>query len=52
MAQVPLPPRDLGRFSLRTVQVLPSKLYRISRHGVGEPYFGKSAANRLDRRYV
>ena len=48
MPSVPLPPRDLERYSLRTVQVLPSKLYRISRFSSGEPHFGKSAANRFD----
>jgi len=48
MSLVPLPPRDLASIPLRTVELLPAKLLRISRFGSGEPYFGRAAANRFD----
>jgi hypothetical protein len=48
MSSVPLPPRGLAARSVRTVEVLPSKLYRISRYGSGEPFFGRSTSNRFD----
>ena len=48
MSLVPLPPRGSGALPIRTVQMSPSKLFRISRYSTGEPFFGKSAANRFD----
>ena len=48
MLPVPLPPRDLASIPISTVQVLPARLYRISRFGSGEPFFGRSASNRFD----
>lgn len=48
MSGVPEPPRTLDRITLSTIQVSASKLYRVSRHASGEPYFGRSAANRFD----
>jgi hypothetical protein len=48
MQPIPLPPRDLASMQIRTVQVLASRLFRISRVGSGEPYFGRSASNRFD----
>ncbi len=33
---------------LQTVTLAPSKLFRVSRHDSGEPFFGKRAANRFD----
>jgi hypothetical protein len=48
MSLVPLPPRDLASIPLRTVEMLPARLFRISRFRSGEPYFGRSAANRFD----
>lgn len=48
MQPIPLPPRDLASIPISTVQVLPSRLYRISRFDTGEPFFGQSASNRFD----
>ena len=48
MSLVPLPPRDLASIPLRTVELPPAKLLRISRFGSGEPFFGRAAANRFD----
>jgi hypothetical protein len=48
MSLVPLPPRDLAARALRTVELSPAKLLRISRFGSSEPYFGRAAANRFD----
>ncbi|MBI3154367.1 MAG: RES family NAD+ phosphorylase [Burkholderiales bacterium] len=48
MTSLPLPPRDLASQPLRTIEVAPAKLYRISRYGSGEPFFGRSASNRFD----
>ena len=42
------PPRGLASVALRMVQVLPSKLYRVSAHSSGEPYFGRNGTNRFD----
>jgi hypothetical protein len=42
------PPRGLASLQIRTVQVSPAKLYRISRLNSGEPFFGRSGANRFD----
>ncbi len=44
------PPRNLGSIPLATRTVEASKLYRISRHAAGEPYFGRAASNRFDDR--
>lgn len=48
MSLVPLPPRDLAAIALRTVELSPTRLLRISRFGSGEPFFGRAAANRFD----
>jgi RES domain len=48
MQPIPLPPRGLASIPVRTVQVSPSRLYRISRYDFGEPFFGRSASNRFD----
>lgn len=48
MSLVPLPPRDLASIPLRTVELAPARLCRISRYRSGEPFFGRSAANRFD----
>lgn len=48
MSLVPLPPRDLHSIPLRTVELSPAKLLRISRYGSGEPFFGRAASNRFD----
>ena len=48
MQTIPLPPRNLASIPISTVQVAPSRLYRISRFNSGEPFFGRSAANRFD----
>lgn len=48
MQSVPLPPRNLASIPISTVQVSPSRLYRISRFDSGEPFFGRSASNRFD----
>ncbi|MCA0242117.1 MAG: RES family NAD+ phosphorylase [Proteobacteria bacterium] len=45
---LPDPPRRLDRFAIRAVQLAPAKLWRISRHPSGEPFFGRSASNRFD----
>lgn len=45
---LPDPPRRLGSLEVRTAQLAPSKLYRVSRHASGEPFFGRSASNRFD----
>ena len=44
------PPRKLRELELATVKVYPGALFRISRYHAGEPYFGKSGANRFDDR--
>jgi RES domain len=48
MPPIPLPPRSLASIPISTVQVSPSRLYRISRFDAGEPFFGRSASNRFD----
>ena len=48
MQPIPLPPRNLASIPISTVQVAPSRLFRISRFSSGEPFFGRSAANRFD----
>lgn len=42
------PSENFSTFALHTVQVDPASLHRISRHESGEPYFGRSGANRFD----
>lgn len=42
------PPSDLSTLGIKAVSVAVSRLYRISRHASGEPYFGKTGANRFD----
>jgi hypothetical protein len=42
------PSRTLSQIALPTVRLAASKLYRISRFASGEPYFGRSGANRFD----
>lgn len=42
------PPRGIASIPLRTVQLAPSKLYRISSYASGEPHFGRGASNRFD----
>lgn len=42
------PAYDFSKLLLPTVSVNPSKLIRISWYATGEPYFGKSGANRFD----
>ena len=44
------PPRNFSQISLSTVTVRAKDLYRVSRHPLGEPYFGKTANNRFDDR--
>lgn len=48
MPSIRLPPRDLTSVPISIVQVLPSRLYQISRFDTGEPFFGRSASNRFD----
>lgn len=48
MPTLPQPPRRLDRLPIRTVQLAPSRLHRISRRSSGEPFFGRSASNRFD----
>jgi hypothetical protein len=42
------PPRNLSALTLRTIAIAPAKLFRVSRHDSGEPFFGRRAANRFD----
>jgi hypothetical protein len=42
------PPRGIARIPIRTIELAPSKLLRVSTYSSGEPYFGRSAANRFD----
>jgi hypothetical protein len=42
------PPADLSKLKVKAARVAVSKLFRISRHDSGEPYFGRSAGNRFD----
>lgn len=42
------PPRNLSAIPLRTIGIAPAKLFRVSRHDSGEPFFGRRAANRFD----
>lgn len=42
------PTRAFAKCPLVTVSISPSNVFRISRHKSGEPYFGKSGANRFD----
>lgn len=46
--QLQPPSRKLGSLTLQTKTVQVSRLYRISRHSTGEPFFGQSTANRFD----
>lgn len=48
VATLQAPPRDLHRQPLSTVSLDPCGLWRVSRFAQGEPYFGRSAANRFD----
>ncbi len=50
MPSVPRPSRSLQTQLLSTVEVRPEKLFRITRHASGEPYFGRTGANRFDDR--
>ena len=50
MATLPRPSRHLARQRLPTVVVQACDLFRLSRYDSGEPFFGKSAANRFDDR--
>jgi hypothetical protein len=43
-----LPDPDLPQLELDIELVEPSALFRISTHGDGEPYFGRSGGNRFD----
>lgn len=45
---LPDPPRRLRSLPIRTVELAPSKLRRVSRHASGEPFFGRSASSRFD----
>ena len=42
------PPRGIAGIPIRTIELAPSKLLRVSPYSSGEPYFGRSAANRFD----
>jgi RES domain len=42
------PTKAFGDFSIKPTALTPDKLLRISRHSNGEPYFGRSGANRFD----
>lgn len=42
------PPSDLHTLNVKATSVAVSRLYRISRHATGEPFFGRSVANRFD----
>ena len=49
MAQeLELPPSNLSAIKLNIILKDPEKLFRISSHDTGEPYFGVSGANRFD----
>lgn len=43
-----LPPANFDQIALKRVTLDPAKLYRVSRHGSGEPFFGRSGSNRFD----
>ena len=42
------PPRRLRELHLRTVKIRAANLFRISRFSSGEPFFGRTKANRFD----
>lgn len=42
------PPRDLHKQALPVVTVRADAFFRVSRHGHGEPFFGRARANRFD----
>ncbi len=42
------PPRSFGKNPLSVVEVNSADLLRISKYSAGEPFFGKSGANRFD----
>jgi hypothetical protein len=42
------PPADLAKLKVKVAKVDVSRLFRISRRDAGEPYFGRSGANRFD----
>jgi hypothetical protein len=42
------PPADYATWDLKTREVGPATLYRISGHSSGEPYFGRAADKRFD----
>jgi hypothetical protein len=42
------PPRNLRELDLATVAIRAVDLFRISRYVTGEPYFGRTKANRFD----
>lgn len=42
------PPSDLRKQALPVVTVRADALFRVSRHGSGEPFFGRARANRFD----
>jgi hypothetical protein len=48
MSLPPEPPKSLKDRVLKTIDVDPSALFRISRFSAGEPYLGKSASHRFD----
>ena len=42
------PPRSLHQHALPIVEIEVSRLVRVSRRSTGEPYFGRTGANRFD----
>ena len=44
----PLSVETLAACELEVVELDPARLWRISRHDTGEPYFGRSGLNRFD----
>jgi RES domain len=42
------PPRKLRELELATLKISAKTLFRISKYPSGEPYFGRSRANRFD----
>lgn len=48
MSLPPEPPKSLKGLTLKTIDVEPSTLFRVSRFSSGEPYLGKSASSRFD----
>jgi hypothetical protein len=50
MVHLKPPSRAFNKLALPTVEVAVGRLFRISRFSSGEPFFGRSAGNRLDDR--